>query len=77
MKMNNYFKTGLMPEGITFTGAGCYIIFLRPPLLPEDFNYIATGAIEVNSHVPGVKACGRLPLHHTFVLILRVPTKII
>lgn len=54
MKTNNYFKFGLLLEGIILMGMGCYFIFFRPPLLPEDYRYIGTSNIEINNHIPGL-----------------------
>ena len=33
---------------------GLYFIILRPPMLPEDFNYIHTNATTINDDLPGL-----------------------
>ena len=35
---------------------GGYFIFLRPPLLAEDFRYLGTSATTIQQHVPGLSA---------------------
>jgi len=40
--------------GIWLIGLGLYFVFLRPPLLPEDFRYIGASQGEVQSAVPGL-----------------------
>jgi hypothetical protein len=54
MKTSNNFKLALLIEGLILAGMGSYFIFLRPALLPEDFNYIGINPIEMSKHVPGI-----------------------
>jgi hypothetical protein len=53
-RIGNYFNLSLLLEGIILAGIGFYFIFLRPPLLPEDFNYINADVAEINHHLPGL-----------------------
>lgn len=54
ISMNKYFRFGMLAQGVILIGMGCYFLFLRPVLLPEDFNYIGTSEIEVNNNLPGL-----------------------
>ena len=49
-----YSKWALLVEGIILVGMGLYFIILRPPMLPEDFNYIHTNATTINDDLPGL-----------------------
>ena len=50
----NFFNLSLLIEGFILIGVGVYFVFLRPPLLPEDFSYINTSATEINNSLPGL-----------------------
>jgi hypothetical protein len=52
--MDTSFRFGMLTQGIILIGMGCYFVFLRPALLPEDFNYIGTSEIEINNNLPGL-----------------------
>ncbi len=41
--------------GVWLMGLGLYFIFLRPPLLPEDFRYMGTSPGEIQSAMPGLE----------------------
>lgn len=41
--------------GVWLMGLGLYFIFLRPPLLPEDFRYMGTSPVEIQSVLPGLE----------------------
>ena len=41
--------------GTWLIGLGLYFMFLRPPLLPEDFRYMGAVSGEVQSAVPGLQ----------------------
>ena len=49
-----YSKWALLVEGLILVGMGLYFIILRPPMLPEDFNYIHTNATTINDDLPGL-----------------------
>jgi hypothetical protein len=52
--MNAYFRFGMLTQGIILIGMGCYFVFLRPVLLPEDLKYMNTSEVEINNHLPGL-----------------------
>ena len=41
--------------GVWLIGLGLYFMFLRPPLLSEDFRYIGTSQSEIQSAMPGLE----------------------
>lgn len=51
--------------GIWLIGLGLYFMFLRPPLLPEDFSYLGTSAGEIQSAIPGLERWA----HHVFTVM--------
>jgi hypothetical protein len=51
---NNYFRLGILTQGIILIGMGCYFIFFRPALLPEDLSYMNSSEPEINNHLPGL-----------------------
>ena len=44
---------------------GCYFVFFRPALLPEDLSYIGTSEVEVNRQLPGLTRW----LHKVFIVL--------
>jgi hypothetical protein len=54
MNRNNYFRVALLIQGVILIAMGCYFVFFRPALLPEDFNYIGTSEGEIRKLVPGL-----------------------
>lgn len=52
--IKNFFNLSLLIEGFLLIGMGVYFIFIRPPLLPEDFSYINTTATEITNSLPGL-----------------------
>ena len=52
--INDYFRFGMLTQGIILIGMGIYFVFLRPVLLPEDLNYMNTSEVEINNHLPGL-----------------------
>lgn len=50
-----YSWRALMVGGIALIGVGCYFLFLRPPLLPEDGRYMGVSLSEVLAAVPGLR----------------------
>jgi hypothetical protein len=44
-----------MGGGIAMIGVGCYFLFVRPPLLPEDVRYMGMSLSEVIAAVPGLQ----------------------
>src|SRR5689334_18858794 len=52
--MNTFFRLGMLAQGIILIGMGCYFVFLRPVLLPEDLTYIGTSKLEIDNHLPGL-----------------------
>jgi len=44
-----------MIGGIALLGVGCYFLFVRPPLLPEDVQYMGTSLPAVIAAVPGLQ----------------------
>ena len=55
----------LMACGIWLIGLGLYFIFLRPPLLPEDFRYMGISPGEIQSAMPGLERW----LHRVFTVM--------
>ena len=47
-------STVLFLGGVILIGLGLYFMFLRPPLLPEDFRYMGTSLEEIRSGFPGL-----------------------
>jgi len=52
--INDYFRFGMLTQGIILIGMGIYFVFLRPVLLPEDLNYMNASEVEINNHLPGL-----------------------
>jgi hypothetical protein len=52
--INDYFRFGMLTQGVILIGMGIYFVFLRPVLLPEDLNYMNTSEVEINDHLPGL-----------------------
>jgi hypothetical protein len=50
----NFFNLSLLIESFILAGMGVYFIFIRAPLLPEDFSYIDTTATEITNSLPGL-----------------------
>jgi hypothetical protein len=44
-----------MVGGIALISVGCYFLFVRPPLLPEDVRYMGTSLPAVIAAVPGLQ----------------------
>jgi hypothetical protein len=42
-------------SGVWLVGLGLYFMFLRPPLLPEDFRYMGAVSGDVQSAIPGLE----------------------
>jgi hypothetical protein len=55
----------LAAAGIAVMGIGCYFIFLRPPLLPEDLRFLALPASQLDVIRPRLE----LWLAHVFVVL--------
>ena len=51
--------------GAWLIGLGLYFMFLRPPLLPEDFRYIGTSPADIQSVMPGLAPW----LRHVFTVL--------
>jgi len=54
MNSRPYSSLVLSLAGLILAGLGLYFIFLRPELLPEDFNYMGTSSQNVRGNVPGL-----------------------
>ena len=55
MRRSPYYPKALALGGISLAGIGCYFLFLRPPLLPEDARYMGTSVPALQAAVPGVE----------------------
>lgn len=53
MNFKSYSAIALGLTGLLLAGMGVYFIFLRPPLLPEDLNYMGTTLQNVKNNTPG------------------------
>jgi hypothetical protein len=51
----HYSWRALMVGGIALIGVGCYFLFVRPPLLPEDVRYMDASLPEVFAAAPGMR----------------------
>ena len=51
-KLNPYSVSILAVGGFLLVAMGIYFIFLRPPLLPEDYKYIGTTSAEIQENIP-------------------------
>ena len=57
IKMMNhkpYSASVLAFAGLILAGMGLYFIFIRPPLLPEDLNYMGTTLQNTKANIPGL-----------------------
>jgi hypothetical protein len=54
MNSVNYFRIALLTQGVILIGMGCYFVFFRPALLPEDLSYIGTSEAEIGRLIPGL-----------------------
>jgi len=54
MNRHPYYPKALALGGISLVGMGCYFLFLRPPLLPEDARYVGTTLPALQAAVPGL-----------------------
>jgi hypothetical protein len=54
MKFSPYYPKALALGGLSLLGMGCYFLFLRPPLLPEDARYMGTSLPALQAAVPGL-----------------------
>lgn len=55
----------LLACGVWLVGLGCYFIFIRPPLLPEDPRFMGAGLEQIQAAVPGLA----LWLKHVFTVM--------
>jgi hypothetical protein len=54
IKLKPYSASFLTLGGFLLAGMGIYFIFLRPPLLPEDSNYIGLTSSAIQNSIPGL-----------------------
>lgn len=54
MKIKSYSAILLAFAGSILAVMGLYFIFLRPPLLPEDLNFMGTTLKNVKDNIPGI-----------------------
>ena len=54
MNLKPYSAIVLALAGLILAGMGLYFIFLRPPLLPEDLNYMGSTFQNVKENIPGL-----------------------
>ena len=54
MKFSPHYPKALALGGISLLGVGCYFLFLRPPLLPEDARYMGISLPALQMAVPGL-----------------------
>ncbi|MEP7371699.1 MAG: hypothetical protein ABI659_05665, partial [Nitrosospira sp.] len=47
-------STFLALNGLVLMGLGVYFVFIRPPLLPEDPNFMGTSLEQIQSTLPGL-----------------------
>jgi hypothetical protein len=55
----------LLACSVWLVGLGCYFIFIRPPLLPEDPRFMGAGLEQIQAAVPGLA----LWLKHVFTVM--------
>ena len=56
IKLKPYSASCLTLGGLLLTGMGLYFIFLRPPLLPEDLQYMNTTLSVIQNNTPDLSA---------------------
>ena len=56
IKLKPYSASCLTLGGLLLAGMGLYFIFLRPPLLPEDLQYMNTKLSVIQSNIPDLSA---------------------
>ena len=56
IKLKPYSASCLTLGGLLLTGMGIYFIFLRPPLLPEDLQYMNTTLSVIQINTPDLSA---------------------
>lgn len=56
LKLKPYSSTILAFGGFSLVAIGVYFVFLRPPLLPEDFRYIQVAVSGITNNIPGLSA---------------------
>ncbi len=54
IKLKPYAASFLTLGGFLLAGMGIYFVFLRPPLLPEDSNYIGLTSSAIQNSIPGL-----------------------
>ena len=54
IKLKPYSASFLTLGGFLLAGMGIYFVFFRPPLLPEDSNYIGVTSSAIQNSIPGV-----------------------
>ena len=54
IELKPYSALILSLSGFILTGMGLYFIFVRPPLLPEDFRYMGLTSRNVDNNMPGI-----------------------
>ena len=56
IKLKPYSASCLTLGGLLLAGMGMYFIFLRPPLLPEDLQYMNTKLSVIQNNIPDLSA---------------------
>ncbi len=54
MKSQRIASAALALGGVILMGMGLYFGFLRPPLLPEDLNYMGASMAQIQAAIPGL-----------------------
>lgn len=52
LKLKPYSVSFLVSGGLLLVAMGIYFIFLRPPILPEDYRYIGTTFTDIQENIP-------------------------